>query len=85
MSPFSAYTAELGNEILAKVEEYMTFNLLHINLDKCYFMYFPVPPKSKFLTEGYDKNMLKVAYLSYVDISICRLRYGNLISNEYFI
>ena len=48
--------AELGNEILAKVEEYMTSNLLHINLDKCCFMYFP--PKNKFLTQGCDKNML---------------------------
>ena len=43
----------LGNEILAKVQKYMTSNLLHINLD-C-FMYFP--PSNKFLKiQSYDKK-----------------------------
>ena len=38
-----------------RVQEYMTSNLLHINLDKCCFMYFP--PRNKFLkTQVYDKN-----------------------------
>ena len=42
----------LGNEILAKVQNYMTSNLLHINLDKCCFMYFP--PSNKI--QSYDKK-----------------------------
>ena len=45
----------LANEILMRVQEYMTSNLLHIYLDKCCFMYFP--PRNKFLkTQVYDKN-----------------------------
>ena len=45
----------LGNEILAKVQKYMTSNLLHINLDKCCFMYFP--PSNKFLKiQSYDRK-----------------------------
>ena len=32
---------QLSNEVLSHVQEYMYSNLLHINLDKCCFMYFP--------------------------------------------
>ena len=38
---------ESANNILSHIIEYMLFNLLHINLDKSCFMYFP--PKRKFL------------------------------------
>ena len=36
------------NEILTEIDKYMSCNLLHINLDKSCFMYFP--PNRKFLT-----------------------------------
>ena len=29
-----------GNQILKAVNEFMKSNLLHINLDKCYYMHF---------------------------------------------
>ena len=38
---------ESANSILSQINEYMFSNLLHINLDKSCFMYFP--PKRKFL------------------------------------
>ena len=38
---------ESPNNVLSHINEYMLFNLLHINLDKSCFMYFP--PKRKFL------------------------------------
>ena len=38
---------ESANNVLSHINEYMLFNLLHINLDKSCFMYFP--PKRKFL------------------------------------
>ena len=37
-----------ANEILSEINTYMACNLLHINLDKSCFMYFP--PNTKFLT-----------------------------------
>ena len=33
---------QLSNEVLSQVQEYMYSNLLHINLDKCCFMCFPL-------------------------------------------
>ena len=38
---------QVSNEILSRVQEYMYSNLLHINLDKSSFMYFP--PSRKYL------------------------------------
>ena len=38
---------QVSNEILSRVQEYMYSNLLHINLDKSNFMYFP--PSRKYL------------------------------------
>ena len=38
---------ESANTVLSHIYEYMLFNLLHINLDKSCFMYFP--PKRKYL------------------------------------
>ena len=38
---------ESANNVLSHINEYMLFNLLHINLDKSCFMYFH--PKRKFL------------------------------------
>ena len=32
---------QVSNEVLSRVQEYMYSNLLHINLDKSSFMYFP--------------------------------------------
>ena len=40
-------TVESASSILSQINEYMFSNLLHINLDKSCFMYFP--PKRKFL------------------------------------
>ena len=46
---------ESANIILSRINEYMFSNLLHINLDKSCFMYFP--PKRKFLKNRHaDKN-----------------------------
>ena len=50
---------ESANSLLSHINEYMLFNLLHINLDKSCFMYFP--PKRKFLkvTHVDKKSSLK--------------------------
>ena len=39
---------QLANTVLSKIHEYMKLNLLHVNLDKSCFMYFP--PKPKYLS-----------------------------------
>ena len=41
--------------ILDKVNNYMRCNLLHINIKKCYFMYFS-PNKSEMRNEGADED-----------------------------
>ena len=51
-----------GNQILKAVNEFMKSNLLHINLDKCYYMHFcPKAVKTKkdnFITEEHESSSL---------------------------
>ena len=41
---------QLANTTLTHINEYMELNLIHINLDKSCFMYFP--PKPKYLSQN---------------------------------
>ena len=53
-----------GNHIFKAVNEFMKSNLLHTNLDKCYYMHFcPKAVKTKndnFITEEHDPSSLLV-------------------------
>ena len=52
---------ECAKSLLSHINEYMFFNLLHINLDKSCFMYFP--PKRKFLKVTIvDKKAIPTLY-----------------------
>ena len=50
---------ESTNNVLSHSNEYMLVNLLHINLDKSCFMYFP--PKRKFLNVAHVNGNLSSA------------------------
>ena len=52
---------QVSNEILSRVQEYMYSNLLHINLDKSSFMYFP--PSRKYLKTDTSRKNLKTPFL----------------------